>query len=236
MFVAEEIGITPLPPLPARPCDPHRPPHPTLRHPERSKGSAFRPFGPAHQPSSPVVLNPSRTSQHAGFPATLIPSCVYFITCGHPGWGSHLSNQRSHLHQASAMPSPSRATRWNTPSGSGPKVPARSEGICFFFTSSFHFFSPSRITRHGTPATPQSPLSPIPFRIRTSEKSARNPFRMRTSKTKDLKPRRMNSYRKTPGGWVVIVSHAHPLKPSSERAHPYKCRCWKGPAAPEPRD
>jgi hypothetical protein len=172
-FAAEKKGVTVLPPPPAR---------------------------PAHQPSSPVVLKPSRASQHAGFPGTPIPSYVYFITCGYPGWGSHLSNQRSNPSQASAIPSPFRAQRSKIPSGSGPKVPAMSEGICFSFTSSFHFFSPSRITRHGTPATPHSPLPTNLFRMRTCEKSARNPCRIRTSKTKDLKPCRMNTSEKTPRG------------------------------------
>jgi hypothetical protein len=158
------------------------------------------PVRPPHQPSSPVVLNPSRASQHAGIPTTPIPSYVYFITCGHPGWGSHLSNQRPLLYQTSAPPSPFRAQRSKIPSGSGPKVPARSEGICFSFTCSFHFFSPSRITRHGTRTVPHSPLPTNLFRMRTCEKSARNPFRMRTSKTQDLKPCRMNTYEKNPGG------------------------------------
>jgi hypothetical protein len=215
MFVAEEIGIGALPPLPARPCDPHRPPHPSGCLLGRSEGFAFRQSRPPHQPSSPAVLNPSRASQHAGFPATPIPSCVYFITCGHPGWGSHLSNQRSHPCQGSAMPSPFPATRWNTPSGTGPKVPAMSEGICFSFTSSFHFFSPSRITRHGTPATLHSPLPTNLSRIRTCEKSARNPFRMRTSETHDLKLFRMNTYEKTPGGgspsFTSLISFKTPI-------------------------
>jgi hypothetical protein len=43
-------------------------------------------------------------------------------------------------------------------------------------------------------------LSPIPLRIRTFVKSARNPFRMRSFKTKDLKLFRMSIYEKTGGG------------------------------------
>ncbi len=44
------------------------------------------------------------------------------------------------------------------------------------------------------------PADPIPFRIRTYEKTAHNPFRIRTSKTQDLKPFRIRTYEKPPGG------------------------------------
>jgi hypothetical protein len=50
------------------------------------------------------------------------------------------------------------------------------------------------------------PLAPIPFRIRTCAKRARNPFRIRTSKTQDLKAFRMNTYEKTPGGRGPLFS------------------------------
>src|SRR5208282_2693009 len=48
--------------------------------------------------------------------------------------------------------------------------------------------------------SPAPSFAPIPFRIRTYAKSARNPFRIRTSKTKDLKAFRIRTYEKTPGG------------------------------------
>jgi hypothetical protein len=78
--------------------------------PERSvvEGSTFNPFnpkslririykktgggGPWHGLQS-VLHTHYRASaakspaQRAGIRATLIPSCAYFITCGHPGWG-----------------------------------------------------------------------------------------------------------------------------------------------------
>src|SRR5580693_5550336 len=43
-------------------------------------------------------------------------------------------------------------------------------------------------------------LATIPFRIRASEKRARNSCRIRTSKTRHLKPFRIRTYKKTPGG------------------------------------
>ncbi len=46
--------------------------------------------------------------------------------------------------------------------------------------------------------------APIPFRIRTYEKTTRNPFRIRTSKTQHLKLFRMNTYRKTGEGVPAI--------------------------------
>ncbi len=50
------------------------------------------------------------------------------------------------------------------------------------------------------------PAGPIPFRIRTYEKTAHNSFRIRTSKTQDLKPFRIRTYEKTPGGGGLIVN------------------------------
>lgn len=60
---------------------------------------AFRPTGGAlshQQPSSRWARPPSQVLpifpqpvniEHAGFPATLVFSIAYFITCVHPGWG-----------------------------------------------------------------------------------------------------------------------------------------------------
>jgi hypothetical protein len=67
------------------------------------------------------------------------------------------------------------------------------------------------------PASPSS-LAPFPlplasnsFIICTSKKTARNPCRICTSKTKDLKPRRINTYKKTPGVGVLLLTR-YPMK------------------------
>ncbi len=55
-------------------------------------------------------------------------------------------------------------------------------------------------------AANHSPLSAIPFRIRTYEKTGCNSFRIRTYKTQDLKLFRMNTYEKTPRGGLFWLS------------------------------
>jgi hypothetical protein len=62
------------------------------------------------------------------------------------------------------------------------------------------------------------PADPIPFRIRTYEKTAHNPFRIRTSKTQDLKPFRIRTYEKPPGGWGGTAIPGCPL-PCLYRPH-----------------
>jgi hypothetical protein len=63
----------------------------------------------------------------------------------------------------------------------------------------------------GRPPLTSHPVSglvnPIPFRIRTYEKTARNPLRMCTSGTKNLKSFRIRTYPKTPRG---VASNFHP--------------------------
>jgi hypothetical protein len=70
-------------------------------------------------------------------------------------------------------------------------------GIPCLSATSVH--SALKSTRASAPPDPfgtrHHPLTPIPFRIRTYRKPARNPFRMNTSKTQDLKLFRMNTYK-----------------------------------------
>jgi hypothetical protein len=69
-----------------------------------------------------------------------------------------------------------------------------------------------KFDKHLNPSRPVfSPADAISFRMRTSEKTARNPFRFRTSKTQDLKSFRIRTYEKTPGG-VASDSHLVPSR------------------------
>ncbi len=76
--------------------------------------------------------------------------------------------------------------------------------------------------------THHSPLITIPFRIRTSPKSAPNPFRMRSFKTKNLKLFRMNSSEKIPGG----PPRQNPLQLVSCRKSPNWPRSIAGISSP----
>jgi hypothetical protein len=136
-------------------------------------------------------FNPRRSGiflrVHAGNAANPFRSRGYLITCGHPGGGGLPS------FSVNSVPSALRSTRSST---------------------SLDPFD----TRHRPlvyPACPVYPDSrrelrrvPIPFRIRTSVKSARNPFRMSSSKTKHLKLFRMNSYEKRGRGLIAAGGYA----------------------------
>ena len=104
----------------------------------------------------------------------------------HPGWGSHLSNERVRRAPGSLSDHDSRNTNHNS--------------------------HPLLVARHSPPV-PASALFPPPvtghqsqvtksFIIRTYEKCVRNSFRIRTSKIQHLKPFRMNTYKKIGEGVV----------------------------------
>jgi len=66
-------------------------------------------------------------------------------------------------------------------------------------------------TRHSSLDTFPPPLAANSFTICTYKKHACNSCRICTSKTKDLKPRRINTYKKT-GGWGVLLLTRYPTK------------------------
>jgi len=104
----------------------------------------------------------------------------------HPGWGSHLSNERvrSVLGSFSDQDSP------NTNRNSHPLLVTLHSPL---FAASAPFIPP--VTGHQLQVTKS-------FIIHTYRKCACNSFRIRTSKTQHLKPFRMNTYKKTGEGVV----------------------------------
>ena len=94
------------------------------------------------------------------------------------------------------------------------------------------------------PIPPQNPLgpnkkSPNPCRFCTSKKHACNPFIICTSKTKDLKPRRINTYRKTRGVGVILLTRYPtkgicPERPTGAKDLPYSNAACSNPAGERP--
>jgi hypothetical protein len=104
----------------------------------------------------------------------------------HPGWGSHLSNERVRRAPGSLSDQDSPNTNHN----SYPLLVAHHSPPV---AASALFLPP--ITAHQSQVTKS-------FIIRTYRKCSCNSFRIRTSKTQHLKPFRMNTYKKTGEGVV----------------------------------
>jgi hypothetical protein len=98
----------------------------------------------------------------------------------HPGWGSHLSNERVQSVPGSFSDHDSPNTNHNS--------------------------RPLLATRHSAAVYPErGRRATKPFRIRTYEKCACNFFRIRTSKIQDLKSFRICTYEKRPGEGVLTT-------------------------------
>jgi hypothetical protein len=165
----------------------------------------FRPRPALPHPSEIPRQNRPAWASHLTFhfrPSTSFFSYYYALFCAaqnpnsfrfiffrtlctkHPGWVSHLSNERVRSVPGSFSDHDSP----NTDRNSHPLLVTRHSAP----VAASALFLPS-VTSHQSQFTKS-------FIIRIYEKRARNSFRIRTYKTRHLKPFRINTYKKNRGG------------------------------------